>query len=106
MSGGRDAGGDRLRVLEPGLAEVRVEIEEARGDDDALGGDALGVSAFEPHDRLEDAVGDDDFAGAFPPGDGVDQPGLLELEPFDRLAHHGTERRARCLRAHRPASPA
>ena len=95
MSRGGTAGGDGLGVFEARLAEMGVEIEKARGDDDTLVIDSLRLLALKPDDRLENAVGDDDLARAFAAGDGVDQPGLLELEPLEHLADAG----AGCFRS-------
>ena len=109
MSGRGSAGGDGFRVLEARLAEVSVEVEEARRDHDALVCYALRLYAFEPDDRFEDPVDHDDFARAFASGDGIDQPGLLELEPLHDLADPGPESRRGGLlrlRAHRAASGA
>ena len=71
---------DRLGVLVAGLAQVRVEVDEAGRDDDPAGVDAVGVGAVQPGDRLEDPVADDDLARALAARRRVDQPGAADLE--------------------------
>ena len=85
MSCGCRSAGDGLGVLEAGLAEVGVEIEEAGGDDYAPVCDAGRLRGLQPDDRFQDAIRNDNLARAFATGDGVDQPGPLELEPPDGI---------------------
>ena len=77
---------DRLRVLEAGLAEVRVEVDEPGGDDDAVRADPVGLVALEPRHGGDDAVGDDDLARTLEAGVRVDEPRPRDLEIGDDVA--------------------
>ena len=48
------ARGNRLRLLAPGFAEVHVDIDEARGDEQVCGFDLLGVSRHQISTDLGD----------------------------------------------------
>ena len=87
VHGRGEPGRDRLGVLVAGLAQVHVEIDEARGDDDAVRVDARGVRACEPCHRLEDAVAHHDLARTLAPCRRIHQPGAADLEIRSRAGH-------------------
>ena len=64
----------------PGLAQVRVQVDEPGRDDDPGRIDAVRVRALQPGHGLEDAVADDELAGAFPAASRIDQPGAAQVE--------------------------
>jgi hypothetical protein len=103
------ARGHGLGIFEARLAEMGVEIEEPGRHDDATVRYAGGFSALEPYHRLEHAVRDDDLTRSLAARNGIDEPGLIELEPLDDFAHGRTEcgfRRPAVGGAHRTGSPA
>jgi hypothetical protein len=103
VSGRRQAAGHGLRVLVARLAEVRMEVDEARGNDHAVLVHAVGLARVEPRDRFQHTVRDDDLARALPTRRRVDEPGPRDLQVGD----HGTDLRG-CRResAHALRTPA
>ena len=87
VRGRRQSGRHRLGVLVARLAQVRVEVDEARRDHDPAGVDPLRVGATEPGDGLEDPVAHDDLARALAPGCRIDQPGPADLEIGSATGH-------------------
>ena len=77
---GGQPGRHGLGVLVARLAEVRMQVDEPRGDHHAVGLDPIGLRAFQPGDRLEDAVADDDLARPLSPDGRIDEPGATDLE--------------------------
>ena len=76
-----------LRVLVAGLAEVRVQVDEARGDDHPVRADAVRIGTLEPGDGFEDAAPNNDLAGALPTDGRIHQPRAADLEIDRRRAH-------------------
>jgi hypothetical protein len=80
VRGGREAGRDRLGVLEARLPEMRVEVREPGRDDDARGVHALRRGAGEPPDARDLAVADDDLARPLETRERIHQPRPRDLE--------------------------
>src|SRR5439155_6592313 len=98
----RKPGRDRLRVLVARLAEVRVEVDEPWRDDYAARVRAAAVTGFQPRDRFQHTVADDDLARPFAPARGVDQPRAAEVEAREQGADRGLVREQRGLSHGRP----
>jgi hypothetical protein len=81
---GPRAGGDRLLVLAPGLAEVHVRVDQPRADDRARGvDDPVGVRTVEiGPDGGDPPAADRDIGGAVEARGGVDDPPAGDEDGF------------------------
>ena len=84
----RVPGRDRLLVLAPGLAQVRVQVDEAGADDEALGVDRPGAArgAGPAPTSLDDAVLEQHVELRVDPLRRVDDAPALEQEPAHEAA--------------------
>src|SRR2546423_5955111 len=73
---------------------MRVQVDEARRDDDAAGIGTIGLVGVQPGHGFESTAADDDVGRALSSSRRVDEPGTRDLELRDDLADRGGDGRA------------